>query len=197
MGVAKLSKFDLCPRLRSMRDRKLHVPRGFSVPASIASQTVRDVSIQIIRENWPSLRALPLRSMKAGQARRSCLSDSVPRLVARISTERHGTRSVYDDIPLRLLQRPHFRRGIHRISIAASPCTVAEDYSLRRDSGGARSDPVELGVISGALTLVTNAVMTWNATRLQKAVDAEVALGTARIASIDALRRVLPLAREC
>ncbi|MGO9594112.1 MAG: hypothetical protein ACLQFT_01485 [Steroidobacteraceae bacterium] len=28
--------FDLCPRLYSLRDRHLHVPRGLDVPAAIA-----------------------------------------------------------------------------------------------------------------------------------------------------------------
>ncbi len=49
-------------------------------------------------------------------------------------------------------------------------------------------------MISGALTLVTNAVMTWNAARLQKAVDAEAALGAARTASVDALSYIGPVA---
>ena len=55
-------------------------------------------------------------------------------------------------------------------------------------------DPAELGVISGALTLVTNAVMSWNAARLQKGVDAEVAPGTARTISVEALSHIGPVA---
>jgi TnpA family transposase len=38
-----------------MRDRKLHLPSGFCVPASIATQTVQDVSVRSIREQWLSL----------------------------------------------------------------------------------------------------------------------------------------------
>jgi hypothetical protein len=36
LACAKLLGFDLCPRLRSMRDRKPHLPPGLSAPASIA-----------------------------------------------------------------------------------------------------------------------------------------------------------------
>ena len=36
MAVAKTLGFDLCPRLSSIRDRQLHVPRGFAIPEELA-----------------------------------------------------------------------------------------------------------------------------------------------------------------
>lgn len=197
MGVAKLSKFDLCPRLRSMRDRKLHVPRGFSVPASIASQTVRDVSIQIIRENWPSLLRVAA-TIDEGWTSTTQLLERFGSAARGEDLYRAGTalgqllRTIYlcDYFTL-----PDFRRGIHRILDRGESVHSLQRIIHYGAIPVARGrDPVELGVISGALTLVTNAVMTWNATRLQKAVDAEVALGTARIASIDALSHIGPVA---
>ena len=52
---AKLLGFDLCPRLYSLRDRHLHVPRGFDVPAAIADIVQHDVSLEPIREAWDEL----------------------------------------------------------------------------------------------------------------------------------------------
>jgi TnpA family transposase len=90
---------------------------------------------------------------------------------------------------------PEFRRTIHRI-LDRGESVHALQRIIHTDSiPAARGrDPAELGVISGALTLVTNAVMTWNASRLQKAVDAEVAQGTERTLSVEALSHIGPVA---
>jgi hypothetical protein len=55
MALAKLLGFDLCPRIYSMRDRHLHVPRGFEVPTAIAYLVQHDVSLAPIRETWDEL----------------------------------------------------------------------------------------------------------------------------------------------
>lgn len=47
MTVAKLLGFDLCPRLYSLRDRHLHVPRGYAVP---------ETQHQSFTGMWPSSR---------------------------------------------------------------------------------------------------------------------------------------------
>jgi TnpA family transposase len=44
MIIAKLLGFDLCPRLYSMHDRHLHVPRGFDVPSALANLVRQNVS---------------------------------------------------------------------------------------------------------------------------------------------------------
>jgi TnpA family transposase len=58
MAVAKLLGFDLCPRLYSMRDRQLHVPRGFPVSASVEGIVQSDVSLEPIRAHWDDLMRL-------------------------------------------------------------------------------------------------------------------------------------------
>ncbi len=55
MAVAKLPGFDLCPRLYSLRDRHLHVPRRFEVPTAIADIVQHDVSLEPIRDGWDDL----------------------------------------------------------------------------------------------------------------------------------------------
>jgi TnpA family transposase len=90
---------------------------------------------------------------------------------------------------------PDFRREIHRILDRGESVHALQRVIHFGSIPVARCrDPAELGVISGALILVINAVMTWNAARLQKAVDAAVALGTARTISVDALSHIGPVA---
>ena len=55
-------------------------------------------------------------------------------------------------------------------------------------------DLAEFGVVSGALALMTNIVMAYNAGQLQKSVDAEVADGVDLAGCIEALQHVGPVA---
>jgi len=197
LACAKLLGFDLCPRLRSMRDRKLHLPRGFAVPASIAAQTVQDVSVRSIAEHWSSLLRV-VATIDEGWASATQLLERFGSAARGEDIYRAGTslgqllRTIYlcDYFTL-----PEFRRTIHRI-LDRGESVHALQRIIHTDSiPAARGrDPAELGVISGALTLVTNAVMTWNASRLQKAVDAEVAQGTERTLSVEALSHIGPVA---
>ncbi|MBP6466115.1 MAG: Tn3 family transposase, partial [Rubrivivax sp.] len=66
MAIAKLLGFDLCPRLRDLRERKLFVPRGWPVPESLEGVTVRRVSIKAIEHGWDDLVRLAA-SIRAGK----------------------------------------------------------------------------------------------------------------------------------
>ena len=66
MAAAKLLGFDLCPRLRGLRERKLFVPRGWPVPESLEGVTVRRVSIKAIEHGWDDLVRLAA-SIRAGK----------------------------------------------------------------------------------------------------------------------------------
>ncbi len=55
MAMGKLLGFDLCPRLSHLRDRRLHVPRGWSVPAVLAPVAEADVSLPHIEAGWDQL----------------------------------------------------------------------------------------------------------------------------------------------
>jgi hypothetical protein len=48
MGLARLLGFDLCPRLRELKQRHLYVPRGTAIPAEIASVCVANVDTELI-----------------------------------------------------------------------------------------------------------------------------------------------------
>ena len=66
MAVAKPLGFDLCPRLRDLRVRKLFVPRGWLAPESLEGVTVRRVSVKAIERGWDELVRLAA-SIRAGK----------------------------------------------------------------------------------------------------------------------------------
>lgn len=69
LAIAKLLGFDLCPRLRDLRDlreRKLFVPRGWSVPDTLELATVRRVFLKSIERGWDDLVRL-VSSIRAGK----------------------------------------------------------------------------------------------------------------------------------
>ncbi len=67
MGVSKALGFDLCPRLRGIGQRRLHVPRDVQVPDILKPVIVRDISREHIRAGWAgmslSVLSLPLMSV--------------------------------------------------------------------------------------------------------------------------------------
>ena len=52
MALAKMLGFDLCPRLKSFRDRRLHVPRHrrVKIPEALKTARIADVSLEAIVE---------------------------------------------------------------------------------------------------------------------------------------------------
>jgi hypothetical protein len=87
------------------------------------------------------------------------------------------------------LEPPSQGRYLTSIALPAAGGQIAGSIPVARGR-----DMLGLGVISGALTLVTNAVIVWNAARLQKAVDAEVVRGTVREVSVNAPGHIGPVA---
>jgi TnpA family transposase len=55
MSHARLLGFDLCPRLKELKQRHLFVPRGTKVPAEIAAVCEANVDVALIEKHWDSL----------------------------------------------------------------------------------------------------------------------------------------------
>jgi TnpA family transposase len=55
MAMARVLGFDLCPRLKSLRDRKLHVPCGIAIPDSLRTVVRTDVSLRNVEVGWDEL----------------------------------------------------------------------------------------------------------------------------------------------
>lgn len=55
MALARLLGFDLCPRLRNLRQRQLFVPRGFGIPQELEAVCSATVNLASIESHWDDL----------------------------------------------------------------------------------------------------------------------------------------------
>ena len=169
MAIAKLLGFDLCPRLRDLRERKLFVPRGWPVPESLEGVTVRRVSVKGIERGWDDLVRLAA-SIRAGK------------VSAAHAIHRLGSAAVGDPLHRaaehlgRLLRTlflcdylaiPDYRREIHTLLNRGESV-----HQLQRAIHGGHvapergRRPQEMAAISGAHALLTNIVLASNTSRM-------------------------------
>ena len=52
MALAKMLGFDLCPRLKALKDRHLFLPRGTEIPESLRAICLANVDLQRISTQW-------------------------------------------------------------------------------------------------------------------------------------------------
>jgi len=197
MACSKLAGFDLCPRVHNMADRKLHVLRGMRIPKSIADHVIEDVSLNSIREHWSSLLRL-VATFEEGWTSATQLLEFFGSAARGEGVYLAGTslgkllRTIYlcDYYTL-----PDFRHEIYR-TLERGESVHALQRAIHIGTIPVRRgrDLAEFGVVSGALALMTNIVMAFNAGQLQKSVDAEVAKGTQLSECIKALEHVGPVA---
>jgi len=174
MGLSKLLKFDLCPRLRDISERRLYLPKSIDTPDGLASVVVQDVSLGAIKKNWDELLRVAA----------SILSG---RVNATVMLQRMGSASQGDPVVRaadqlgRLLRtiflcdyfsNRSFRREMHAVLNRGESV-----HQLQRTVYAGRIDPKrgrrrdELWAISGAHTLLTNIVIAWNTHRMQMVID--------------------------
>ena len=55
MTLARLLGFDLCPRLKELKQRQFYVPRGFTIPEELRAITIATVNIETIEAQWDAL----------------------------------------------------------------------------------------------------------------------------------------------
>ncbi|MDM0071618.1 Tn3 family transposase [Variovorax sp. J31P207] len=193
MAIAKLLGFDLCPRLRDLAERKLHLPRVFRIPEGLEAVTVRSVSLGAIERGWDELLRLAA-SIRSG------------RVSATLALQRFGSAAQGDPLHRvaehlgRLLRTvflcdyiaiEDFRReihtllnrgeSVHQLQRAVYSGKVAPERGRRRD---------EMLAISGSHALLTNIVLAWNTSRMHEVVERLKRQGT-RIED-DWLRRIGP-----
>ncbi len=169
MALAKLLGFDLCPRLRDLSERKLFVPRGWTVPDSLDSVTLRRVSIKSIEHGWDELVRM-VASIRAGQA---SAAHAIHRLgSAAIGDPLHRAAEHLGRLLRTLflcdyLAISDYRREIHTLLNRGESV-----HQLQRAIHGGQMAqergrrPQELVAISGAHALLTNIVLAWNTKRM-------------------------------
>ena len=169
MACSKLAGFDLCPRVHNMADRKLHVLRGMKIPKSIADHVVQDVSLTSIREHWSALLRL-VATFEEGWTSATQLLEFFGSAARGEDVYLAGTslgkllRTIYlcDYYTL-----PEFRHEIYR-TLERGESVHALQRAIHIGTIPVRRgrDLAEFGVVSGALALMTNIVMAYNAGQL-------------------------------
>jgi len=100
MALARLLGFDLCPRLKELKQRHLFVPRGTQVPDEIKAVCEANVDVALIEKHWDSLVHLAA-SVMSGHA-------SAVAALARFGSAAQGD-PIYDaGVPLGRLLRTAF-----------------------------------------------------------------------------------------
>ena len=176
MGLSKREGYDLCPRLKSFPDRRLHVPKGnrIKIPDSLKDVVLADISIEDIEEGWAEFSAV-------------CDAVAAGRISAVLACERFGSASRGEKaykaghaygLLLRTLHLcdtltlEEFRRETLR-ALNHNERTHSLQRQIRHDGAGSRRGrrTEELIAQSGALALVTNLVMAWNTHHMQRTLD--------------------------
>ena len=129
MGLARLLGFDLCPRLRELKQRHLFVPRGVKVPGEIAAVCEATIDTALIEEHWDSLVHLAA-SVSSGHAsavtalarfgsaaRGDPIHDSGVQLGELLRTKQRDPSRIPDGCALR---RADFGQGLSRAAFRQS-----------------------------------------------------------------------------
>ena len=174
MCLSRLLGFDLCPRLRELKQRHLFVPRGMKVPEEIASVCQASIDTTLIEAHWDSLVHLAA-SVRSGHA-------SAVAALARFGSAARGD-PIYDaGVQLGKLLRTafladyfvnaSFRRELRRVLNRGEAVTALKRaiYTGRVASTQARRAD-EMQAVADALSLLANVVMAWNTAEMQAVLD--------------------------
>ena len=169
MALANLVGFDLAPRLAGMNKRKLYLPRGLDVPASLRPIVSETVSTSAITRGWDPLLRIAA-STKSGWCSATYVLD-------RFGSAARGDEAFQagDAFGRLLLTRflgaylgdPAFR-GMNDALLSQGESVHTLQRAVYSGPIGARHGrtPEQMAAISSGLTLLTNVIMTWNATRI-------------------------------
>lgn len=188
MALAKLLGFDLCPRLADLSDRKLFVPRGIDIPEALLPIAERLVLTKAARRGWESLVRVAA-SINGGWCSATTMLDLYGAAAKGDPVYECGNalgkilRTIY---LCDLLGNPVFRRELQRV---LNQGESVHDLQRAIHNGPVRAkhgrSHDELTAISGALTLLSNIVMAWNTSQMQRVTDARpVPLGKAALARV-------------
>ena len=174
MTLAKLTGFDLCPRLARLKRRRLYLPRGLDVPPILQPIVAETVSRRAISRGWDGLLRLGA-SVKHGWYPATEALDRFGSAAAGDPVYEAGDalgkllRTLY---LCDYLSNPAFRtdmldllnqgEAVHSLQRAIHNGGITAKHGRTNE---------QLAAISGALTLLANIIMAWNTHRLQAVID--------------------------
>jgi TnpA family transposase len=170
MALARLLGFDLCPRLKELKQRHLYLPRGMAIPAEIAAVCVANVDTALIEKHWDALVHL-CAAVLSGHA-------SAVAALARFGSAARGDPIYEAGVQLGRLLRTAFladyfvndafRHELRRVLNRGEAVNALKRaiYTGRVSPAQAkRAD--EMQAVADALSLLANIVMAWNTAQMQ------------------------------
>jgi TnpA family transposase len=173
MALARLLGFDLCPRLKELKQRHLVVPRGTKVPAEITAVCEANVDIALIEKHWDSLVHLAASVMSghasavAALARFGSAAQGDPIYDAGVQLGRVLRTAFLADYFVKDAFRNELRRVLNRGE--AVNALKRAIYTGRSPAQAKRVD--EMQAVADALSLLANIVMAWNTSQMQAVLD--------------------------
>lgn len=174
MSHARLLGFDLCPRLKELKQRHLFVPRGTKVSAEIAAVCEANVDVALIEKHWDSLVHLAA-SVMSGHA-------SAVAALARFGSAAQGDPIYEAGVQLgRLLRtafladyfvKDAFRNELRRVLNRGEAVNALKRAIYTGRISPAQAKRVdEMQAVADALSLMANIVMAWNTSQMQAVLD--------------------------
>jgi TnpA family transposase len=174
MALAKLLGFDLCPRLKALKERHLFLPVGARIPESLRTICRANIDVRKIDAQWDDLVHLAA-SVHSGNAsaintlnRFGSASRGNPlyeagvhlgRLLRTVFLADYFVVEAFRRELLRVLNRGESVNALKRAIYAGR---VAQFQAKRNE---------EMQAVADALSLLANIVMAWNTARMQRVVD--------------------------
>ena len=174
MAMAKLLGFDLCPRLKALKDRHLFLPRGSHIPERVRAICQANVDLQRIAAHWDEAVHL-IASVHSGHT-------SAVHVTARYGSAAQGD-PLYEALSHlgRLLRTvflcDYFLNDVFRCELLrvlnrgeAVNALKRAIYTGRVSSHQAKQHE-HMQAVADALSLLANILMAWNTTRMQQVLD--------------------------
>ena len=174
MALSHGERFDLCPRLKALKDRHLFLPRGSKVPEILKPICEASLDFSQVPRYWDPWVHL-LASVHSGHT--SAIS-----VLARFGSAARGDPLYEVGVGIGRLLRtvfladyvvnPVFRRELLRVLNRGEATNALKRliYTGRVANYQAKSED-EMQAVADALSLLANVVMTWNTAKMQAIFD--------------------------
>lgn len=174
MALGKLLHCDLCPHLADIKHRQLHALKGYQSPISLAPILKCDIDISKCHDVYDDLVRVAA-SVHSGKC-------SAVQALIRFGSDARG-QAIYDGgVQFGLLLRtiylidyllnPRFRAEVrHALNRGESSHTLQRAIHSGKVPAQLSKRHESLAAVSSALSLLSNAVMAWNASHMQTALE--------------------------
>ena len=174
MSLARLVGFDLCPRLKELKQRHLFLPKGMAVPAEIAAVCDATVNTDLIEKHWDTLVHLAASVMSgnasavAALARFGSAAQGEPVHEAGGQLGKLLRTAFLADYFVKTPFRQELRRVLNR---GEAVNALKRAIYTGRISPAQAKRPDEMQAVADGLSLLANTVMAWNTMQMQAVVN--------------------------